>query len=136
MFSFGSKRVSTSTKPVIRNPLAVIPVRPDCVELKHDYAGHIHLCLNSSPKGLSGRIAKIVGYDYTRKLQLDEYGSFYYSLVNGTNTLKTIVGKMAVQFNKEDKQMEENVILFTKKLMVMNMLVLKVPSSSAPSESP
>ena len=43
------------------------------------------------------------------------------------NTLKVIVDGMVAKTQKSRKEVEEAVILFTKKLMTMNMILLVVP---------
>ncbi|MHB9134098.1 MAG: hypothetical protein ACYDBB_23760 [Armatimonadota bacterium] len=127
---FGRKSADRSKQPLIPDPFAVIPIKPEQVELKRDSHGMIHLRLHATPKGLAKKIAEMVGYDYTRKLELDEYGTFYYSHVDGETTLETIVAHMTEKLGNTRKETEKAVILFTKKLMVMNMLALKIPHTA------
>ena len=84
---------------------------------------------------LKKRIADWLHYDYTRKVELDEYGTLYYSLIDDSTSLGNIVNAMAKKLGKKRKDLEHSVILFTKKLMVMNMLVLEV-LGSAQTRSP
>ncbi len=78
-------------------------------------------------KPLQRKLAELFRYDYTRKIALDEHGTLFYGLVNGQNTLGTIVGEMAPRLGKGRKEVESMVVLFARKLMTMNMLALKVP---------
>ena len=112
--------------PLIRDPFAVVPLRPDNVELRHDSTGCAHLRMQPAQKGLRARLGNWLGYDYSRKVQLDDYGTLYISLVDGRNRLHDIVDRMVAQFGKDRKEVEQGVILFTKKLMTMNMIVLKM----------
>jgi hypothetical protein len=120
-------KIKPSDVPVIKDPFAVIPVRPDRVEVKTDSRGNIHLRLDATPDGSIGRIARRYGQDYSRKLELDRYGTEYYSHIDGETPLGTIIDRMARKFKKKRRQLESNVMLFTRKLMQMNFIVLKIP---------
>lgn|GEM_PF-791628 len=120
-------KIKPSDVPVIKDPFAVIPVRPDRVEVKTDSLGNIHLRLDATPDGSIGRIAKRYGQDYSRKLELDRYGTEYYSQIDGETPLGTIIDRMARKFKKKRKQLEGGVMLITRKLMQMNFVVLKIP---------
>ena len=113
--------------PVVRNPFDVIPVVADNVEMKSDSHGLIHLRMKMQLAGFRKKVADWCHYDYSRKVELDAYGTLYFSFVNGVNTLKVIVDGMVVKTQKSRKEVEEAVILFTKKLMTMNMILLVVP---------
>ena len=121
-------------RPVIVDPFAVVPVTPANVQARRDNQGMIHLQLQVEMKGLRKKVADRLGYDYSRKLELDEYGSLYFSLVNGATPLKTIVDQMIARTGKSRQEVEQAVILFTKKLMTMNMIVLKVPADGGFTE--
>lgn len=119
--------IKAADVPKIRDPFAVVPVRPERVEMRFDSKGNIHLRLHAEPGGNVGEVAKKLGYDYTRKLELDRYGTEYYKCVDGETTLGGIVKVMSKKFKKSRKQMERSVILFTRKLMQMNFIVLRIP---------
>ncbi len=123
-------RAATVTRPTIRDPFAVIPLKPDAVEMKTDSAGHVHLRLHAEPKGIGARVARWLGYDYTRKLELDDMGSAFYRQVDGATTLDTIVNAMAETLTMSRPDTEKLVVLFTKKLMLLNMLALIVPEET------
>ena len=115
-----------TVRPVIRDPFAVVPLRSDTVEMRHDSAGCAHLRMRQEPKGLRKKVADMLGYDYTRKVQLDEYGTVFMGMVDGRNRLHDIVDRMVADSGKDRKEVEEGVVVFTKKLMTMDMIVLKV----------
>jgi hypothetical protein len=116
-------------KPAVRiaDPFAVVPLRPDNVELRRDSRNMIHLRINAKIAGVRLWFAKHLGYDYNRRVELDDNGTLYYSLVDGGHTLRDIVGTLAEKTGTPSADMEQWVILFTKKLMTMNLVVLKVP---------
>jgi len=123
-------KANKPTGPVVRDPFAVIPVQPDNVDQRRDSRGMIHLRLRIEPEGFAKKVADLLRYDYSRKIELDEYGTYYYSLVDGETPLSVFVDKMAEKLQVERKQAEEAVVLFTKKLMTMNMIALKVPENA------
>ncbi len=108
------------------DPFAAVPVKPDDVELRRDGQGRIHLRLLPALTGLRKRLADMLGYDYSRRLELDEYGSLFYGLVDGRTPLRVIADRLAEQSGRSRSDVEQGVILFTRKLMVMNLLALQV----------
>jgi hypothetical protein len=116
--------------PVVNDPYSVIPLKPDNLEIKYDSHGMMHLRLSQEPEGFLKHLVRWLRYDYSRKLELDEYGTAYYSLVDGKTNLKQIIDKMNSKFDKSRDEIEKAVILFTKKLMQMQLILLKVPTSA------
>lgn len=114
----------------IADPFAVIPIQPEDVAVRRDSRGHVHLRRLPHLAGMRRRVAEWLGYDYSRKIELDEHGTLYYGLVDGTRTLRAIADRMAESSGRDRKAVEEGVIVFTKKLMTMNMVALKVPESA------
>jgi hypothetical protein len=127
---FFRKKTLPSKAPVISNPLAVVPLKPDNVEVKKDSQGLIHLKMTPPLKPFKRKVAKWLRYEYSAKLELDEYGTFFYSLVDGEQTLSSIVDAMAQKLGKSRKETAMNVVAFTKSLMTRNMLVLMVPAKT------
>lgn len=125
-------KIDTSKISKIKDPFAVIPVKPEKVEVREDSIGNLHLRLDATPEGSTGRLARHFGYNYYKKLQLDKYGSEFYSQIDGVTTLGTIVDRMAKKFNKKRKTLESGVILITRKLMQMNFVALIVPAEDDP----
>jgi hypothetical protein len=113
-------------KGLNRDPFAAVPMKPENIEMKKDSAGRLHLRLPLELKGLKKRIAGWFGYDYSRKVSLDEYGTLYYSLVDGARSLEAIVEQMTPALKKSRKEVEEMVVIFTKQLMTRNLILLKV----------
>jgi hypothetical protein len=122
--------------PTIADPFAVIPVQPPDVAARRDSRGNLHLRHMPRIDGLRRRVAGWLGYDYSRKIALDEHGTLYYSLVDGTRNLRAIVDRLMEASGRDRKAVEEGVVLFTKKLMTLNMLVLNVPESAQWKKQP
>lgn len=124
----GLFRKKAAARPVIVDPFAVIPLRPAAVELKRDSAGHIHLRRQAELRKWHATVAAWLNHDYSRKIELDDWGTLFYGMVDGTHTLRAIADRMIEQSQRDRKEVEQGVILFTKKLMTMDLLELKVPA--------
>lgn len=120
---------ATPSRPVIRDPMGVIPEVPTQVEVRRDSRGMVHLRSNIEPTGLVRHIVRWTRYDYRRTVELDDYGSAFFSRVDGRVPLRTIITEMAAQFGRPYDEMESSVVLFTKKLMQMQMICLRVPTA-------
>jgi hypothetical protein len=116
--------------PAIRDPFAVVPLRPAGVDVRGDSRGMTHLRRREALTGLRARVAGWLGHDYSRKFELDEYGTFFYGLVDGRHTLRDIADRMAERFERPRREAEEAVVLFTKKLMTLHMVELSVPAAA------
>jgi hypothetical protein len=121
------RKKSPPPAPVINNPLAVVPLKPANVEVRTDSAGCIHLKMTPPLKPLKRKVAQWLRYEYSAKVELDAYGSYFYSLVDGEQTLSSIVDAMALKLGKSRKETASTVVAFTKSLMTRSLLVLKVP---------
>jgi hypothetical protein len=123
-----------SQKPKLRaavgDPLGAIPLKPENVQTKTDSRGVMHLRMTPPLTHLHRKVAKWLGYDYSAKVELDEYGTFFYSLVDGERTLNAIVDAMAQKLSKSRKETAMTVVAFTKSLMTRNLLLLKIPATT------
>jgi len=126
---------SDEPRVVIGDPFAVIPVVPPDVEVRTDSRGMIHLRLRHKIGGMRQKIAGWMGYDYSRKIAMDEYGTYFFKMIDGMTTLRTIADRMDAQWKRGSAATDPGVILFTKKLMTMNMIELKVPRREDGSSS-
>jgi len=124
------RKKAPAPRPIIADPFAVIPIQPDDVTVKRDSRGMIQLRRQQPINGLLRRVAGWLRYDYSRKVALDEHGTLYYGFVDGTHTLRAIVDRMLESSGRDRKSVETGVIVFTKKLMTLNMVALKVPESA------
>lgn len=128
MGGFWKTRKAGPPAPVVGDPLSVVPLKPDNVEVRTDSRGFIHLRMTPPLKPLHRKVAHWLKYEYSAKVELDEYGTLFYGLVDGERTLGAIIEAMAGTTGKSRKDMAMGVVAFTKSLMTRNMLVLKVPA--------
>jgi len=117
-------------RPAIYNPLLVIPRRPANVEVKRDSRGNIHLRTTDEPTGFAKKVAGWLRYDNTRKIELDEYGTCYFGMIDGRTNLEKIVEAMVRQFDKPREEIAPMVVLFTKQLMTKSFVELIVPEEA------
>ena len=110
---------------------AAIPVIPEDLEIRRDSDGAVHLRLEAKMGNVRKTLSKWLKQDHSRKLALDETGTIYYNLADGIHPLREIVDAIVEASGNPRKDVEEGIILFTKKLMIMNMIVLKIPSARA-----
>jgi len=120
------KRQAAPARPVIRDPLAAIPLAPPNLVMKQDEKGLTQLRLDMPLNRVRKALVKHFGFDFSRKIGLDEVGTLYFSLVDGKRPLREIVDKMVGKLGRERQEVEKAVILFTKKLMIMNMILLHI----------
>jgi hypothetical protein len=113
------------------DPFEAVPLVPDDVEVRRDSEGNIHLRRFEKLEGIRARVAAWLHYDCSRKIALDRHGTLYVTLADGTHTLRAIADRMAAESGRPLASVEPGVILFTKKLMTMNLIALKVPARRA-----
>lgn len=116
--------------PVIRDPLAVVPVLPPALDIRRDERGNAHLRLPVRLTGWRKKMADRFGLDPSRKVELDEYGTLFCGMVDGRRTIRDIVDGMASKLKRDRREMERSVMLFTKSLMTKNMIALQVTPES------
>jgi len=121
---------AAAAPPIITNRFAVIPFLPTGVEVKRDSRGMIHLRTTIPPPGLAWRIARFFKFNYSRTLELDEHGTYFFSQIDGVTPLSKIITRMATRLEVPREKAEETVILFMKKLMISNMVALQVPEAA------
>lgn len=110
--------------PIITDKLAVIPMLPDNVTVKTDSQGRAHLRQQIPLTGLKKRIADRMGYNYAKAMMLDDRGTAFIMLVDGQTPLDVIITRMAEQFDTPRDEMRDAVLLFTKTLMIKQVIVL------------
>jgi hypothetical protein len=130
---FRQRQPDTPAAAPAGDPFEAVPFRPVDVEVRRDREGNLHLRRYEQLTGVRARVAAWLHYDCSRKLALDRHGTLYYSLADGTRTLRAIAERLAEESGQPMPSVEQGVILFTKKLMTMNLLALKVPARRAGS---
>lgn len=122
------KRRSQTASIVLNDPLDAVPIIPDGVEMRDDSEGNRQLRVTPEVVGFRKRIARWLGQDYSSVAVLDEHGTQFIRAVDGRRTLRDVVDLLAASSGRSRQDVEEGVVLFTRKLMVKNMIALKVPA--------
>jgi hypothetical protein len=104
------------------------------VEVKRDDRGMIHLRARPTPTGLMKKVARLFHYDFSKQVELDEYGTLYFSQIDGRKTLRDIVEALTGKLGDDRQKIAEGVILFTRNLMARNLIMLEVPRRRAGAE--
>jgi hypothetical protein len=84
----------------IPRALKYVPMRLDTVEMREDSHGMIHLKVLQPPQGFAKKVADWLHQEYSRKYELDAFGSYFYRLVDGKATLKKIAKLMYREFGE------------------------------------
>lgn len=135
---FGKRRQKTSQEgPVIRDPMAVVPVVPPHVEAKADSNGLLHLRYRVEVAGLPRKLASIFGAatESFRYVDLDEAGSAFFSLVDGQRSMREVVSAMAEKLGRDRSDVEKAAVSFTRQLMARHLIHLKVTPESIGEET-
>ena len=119
-------KTSPSTETV-RNPLAAIPLVSTGVEAGVDDLNLIQVRREHLPRTRLGRVAtRFLGQRYAKRTRLDERGSFYWKQIDGRRSLHEIAEKLAGKFDLAPEESRNAVMVFTKMLMLRNLISLKV----------
>ena len=121
-----NKKKAAAPDLVIRDPLAVVPRFLPHVQARPDKQGVLQLRQEVMIRGIHSRVKRWLGMNCSRTLVLDDHGTRYFKLVDGTKTLREIVNEMMSPLGGDRASVEKAVLLFTKQLMQKGMLVLQV----------
>ena len=109
-----------------RDPFDAVPFIPEGVETREDSAGNLQIRVERKLGRMRTKVADWLGQDHSTKVALDEHGTFFVRQIDGERNLRQIVDAMVERSSRERKEVEEGVVIYTKKLMVKNMIALKV----------
>jgi hypothetical protein len=121
------RRKTSQPYETVRNPLVAIPLIPAGVEAGIDDLDLVQVRREHTPRTRIGRTAvRWLGQRYARRTRLDERGSFYWKQINGRRTLHEIADRLGDQFELAPTEARQAVMLFTKMLMLRNLISLKI----------
>jgi hypothetical protein len=112
--------------------LDAVPFIPESVEMKEDSAGNLQMRVEQKLSRLRTRVANWLGQDHSIIVALDEHGSFFIRQIDGQKDLRQIVDAMVENSGRSREDVEAGVMLYTKKLMMKNMIALKLRENSTP----
>ena len=123
---------SKKVHPIFAHPLDAVPFIPESVEMKEDSAGNLQMRVEQKLSRLRTRVANWLGQDHSIIVALDEHGSFFIRQIDGQKDLRQIVDAMVENSGRSREDVEAGVMLYTKKLMMKNMIALKLRENSTP----
>ena len=110
----------------IHDPLSAVPLIPEHVDMRKNDDGIVYLRSQPTVKGLRDNLTKILKQDYSRKVELDKYGSFCYALVDGRHNIKYIAEQFAEWTKQDQHEANLQIITFFQELMKKNLIALQI----------
>ena len=105
--------------PPARDPLIAVPELLPEVEVKCDEKGLAQIRRPSLTRDtIASWLATKLKFKRDRFFNLDEYGSYYVSLVDGKRNLRKIARELSKEFEMERKEANHAVVEFTQLLML------------------
>ena len=109
------------------DPLAAVPRVAEGVEARPDARDRVQLRKRWRPAtGVRGFLARVLKYEHTSRLDLDEMGSDYWRLVDGRRTLAAIAARLAERRGLGEDECRKAALRFTRSLMLRHFVDLEV----------
>jgi hypothetical protein len=110
-----------------RDPLDAVPVRNTLAEHREDSRSCCQIRLRLEPKpGLGGRVIKRFGLHRDVRVDLDPCGSYFWSQIDGSQSLRAIERKIRNKFALNPEESRNATIMFTKTLMLRHLIQLNI----------
>jgi hypothetical protein len=116
------------------NPLVAVPVKESGVESQVDSTDRAQIRRRLPPKpGLYGWLSRKVGYKHDVHFKLDEYGTAFWSQIDGRKDLRTIATHFKHRIECDQEQAQRACVTYARDLMVRRLICLRLPHK--PGES-
>lgn len=113
-----------------RDPFDAVPVRNKLAEARMDSKSRYQIRMRIPPtRGTMARIAARLGYHRDVRIDLDEHGSFYWSLIDGIQNLHAIEKAIRARFDLQRDESRTVTLTFTKMLMLRQLIQLDLRGS-------
>lgn len=126
------KESAPKTTPDSRreDPFAATPVVAPDVEVRKDNCELVQLRRPVPPKTpLGSALNRWFNYQRTIRINLDERGTDFWDLIDGTRDLHAIERKLRSRYGLKSDESKYATIEFTKTLMTRGLICLQVPGS-------
>ena len=110
-----------------RMALEGVPVMRPGVSIEQSPEGLVRVCMTI--KRGTGFFERMRPAETKRSYELDEFGAFVVSLVDGERTVLDVVNEFEKRFKMSRREVELSVVAFFKLLMQRNVLAVVVPRS-------
>lgn len=110
------------------NPLVAVPVKESGVESRLDRANCTQIRRRLPPKpGVYGWLSKKVGYKHDVHFRLDEFGTAFWSQIDGSKDLRTIATAFKHRIDCDQEQAQRACVTYARDLMVRRLICLRLP---------
>ena len=108
-----------------RDPFDAVPVRSENAEARLDGRSCVQIRMRARP-GIStaSRLAFRLGFHRDIRVDLDRYGSRYWSLIDGRRSLGDIDRQIREEFGLNPEESQMSTLQFTKMLMMRHLVFL------------
>lgn len=124
MKASGNKEKESGITPV-RDPFDAVPVRAENAEARLDASALAQIRMRMQPgKSISSRLLAKLGMHRDIRVDLDQYGSRYWAMIDGRRSLGEIERHIREEFSLKPEQSRQATLHFTKMLMMRHLVFL------------
>lgn len=122
-------------KPLSREQsLASVPLRNQAVEAERTDDGSIRLVVPVRPKWWARWLSHLVYVPKTRRIVLDEIGSYVWGLCDGQRSVRDIIGALSARYKLHRKEAEVSVVAYLRQLAGRGLIGIAVlPGRDTPA---
>ncbi len=121
------RKKATARKEPQGDPLKAVPRVAVGVQAQRDDGGNLHIRKEYPQTGsLSGWMGNLLRLRKERFVNLDEKGAAFWNLIDGNRDLKSIAKVLASEWDLDETECRCAVVVYTRDLMVRNLIELKV----------
>ena len=114
--------------------LASVPLRNEAIGVEHSDDGFVRLVIPLRASWWARVISKAFYVPKTRKITLDEIGSYVWGLCDGKRSVRSIIKGLCKRYNLHRKEAEVSVVAYLRQLAkkgIIGIAVLKPQEKTA-----
>jgi hypothetical protein len=120
----GTRNQESGIAPV-RDPFDAVPVRAENAEARFDASALAQIRMRIQPgKSIASRLRAKLGMHREIRVDLDQYGSRYWAMIDGRRSLGEIERHIREEFSLKPEQSRQATLHFTKMLMMRHLVFL------------
>lgn len=113
-----------------KQSLASVIVPNEAIPVTRESSGLVSLEVPFAPSTLIEKAARFLGGSTaTRRIELDEVGSFVWEMFDGRTTVREMIDRMSQQYKLNRREAEVSLTAFVKTLAGRQLVVVLVPES-------
>lgn len=106
--------------------LSAIPVRNSAITVSRDDTGLVSISIPRKEAWWVGLLAKVFFVPQEKRIGLDEIGSYIWDLCDGTNDVRTIIGRFQKEYKLNRKEAELSMLNYFKMLAKKRLIGLVI----------